>query len=192
MAAQRIPLLTPEEYLARERDAPSKSEYIAGEIFAMAGGSPEHTAITSDTHVALANGLRGGPCEVYNSDLKVRISDAGPFFYPDLTVICGDPQFDFDDCLRNPTVIIEVASQSTALYDRSDKFSHYRRFPSLRDYVLIEQNRVWVEHWARGENGLWTLVGEHTEVTDRLNLTTLHVTVPLAEIYRRVTFPVPS
>lgn len=102
MPVQKVPFVTPEEYLTREREAKTKSEYIAGEIIAMAGGSPEHTAIASDMHVALANALRGGSCAVYNSDLKVR-STAGPFFYPDVTVVCGPPQIDYDDCLQNPS-----------------------------------------------------------------------------------------
>jgi Uma2 family endonuclease len=194
MAAQRVPCVTPEAYLAHERQADTKSEYISGEVFAMAGGSPEHSAIATDTRRALGNALQAANrgCEVYDSDLRVRISDSGPFFYPDATIVCGEPKFDFDDCLRNPTVLIEVASESTALYDRSDKFAHYRRFATLRDYVLIEQNRMQVEHWERGSNGLWTLVGEHTEATDTLILSSLQIAIPLAEIYRRVTFPAPS
>jgi Uma2 family endonuclease len=189
MAAQKVPFVTPEDYLAREREAKTKNEYIAGEIIAMAGGSQEHTAIASDIHVALANALRGGSWEVYNSDLKVRLIAAGPFFYPDVTVVCGQPQVDFDDCLQNPTLIVEVVSESTASYDRGEKFVYYRRFPMLRHFLVIEQANVFVEHWERNENGLWMLTAEHTDRAEQLVLGTLGVVIPLAEIYRRISFP---
>ena len=189
MAALRVPLVTPEEYLARERQAETKSEYIAGEILAMSGGTPEHAAIALDTQVWLSVALRGTTCEVYNSDLKVRVADAGPFFYPDALVVCGDPVFDGDDCLRNPALIVEVLSESTADYDRGEKFRHYRRLPSLRHYVLIEQDRMRVEHYRRREGVVWEPAGVYEAPADRVALPDLDVELPLAEIYRRVTFP---
>jgi Uma2 family endonuclease len=189
MAAQRVPFITPQEYLAGEKIATTKSEYISGEIFAMAGGSLEHTVISSDVQLALGIALRGGSCEVYNSDIKVRVEEGGPFFYPDVTIVCGEPQSDFDDCLRNPTVLVEVLSESTALFDRSEKFFHYRRFASLQHYILIDQYKVMVEHWEKRDDGLWALVGEHTDLTDSLYINGLRVSIPLSEIYRRVSFP---
>jgi len=187
MAAQRLPFLTPEEYLAGEKIADTKSEYIAGEVYAMAGGTPEHVFLSSDTQVALARQLAGSPCDANNSAQKVRVADTGPFFYPDVTVTCGSPHFDRDDCLRNPVAIVEVLSASTSTFDRGDKFFHYRRIPSLRHYILIEQERMLVEHWALID-GHWTLVGEHTEPQQRLEMPDLNASIPLSEIYRRVTF----
>jgi len=191
MAAQKVPFLSPGEYLAGERQADVKHEYIAGEAYAMAGGTPEHTALSTDALRSLGNRLdaAGGRCDVYNSDVKVRVEDEGPFFYPDVTVTCGDPTFDADGCLRNPLLIVEVLSESTAAFDRGEKFFHYRRIPSLRHYVLIEQTRMLVEHYERQDNGLWTLVGEHTEPDHRLSLPALGADVPLSEVYRRVRFP---
>ncbi len=189
MAAQKVPFLSPEEYLAGERHADVKHEYIAGEAFAMAGGTPEHSHLSSDVQVALAVRVTERGCEVNNSDLMVRVGDEGPFFYPDVTATCGDPTFDADGCLRNPLLIVEVLSESTAAFDRGEKFFHYRRIPSLRHYVLIEQARMLVEHYERQENGLWTLVGEHTEPGHRLSLPALGADVPLSEVYRRVRFP---
>jgi len=189
MAAQKVPFLTPEEYLEGERFAEVKHEYIAGEVYAMAGGTPEHSHISSDTQVALAVRLGERGCDANNSDLKVRVADAGPFFYPDVTVTCGAPTFDSDDCLRDPIIIVEVLSESTAAFDRGGKFFHYRRLASLRHYVLIEQDRMLVEHYERQDNGLWTLVGEHTEPAHRLAFSTLGIDIPLSEIYRRVRFP---
>lgn len=144
MAALHIPLFTPEEYLQREREAITKSEYIAGEIFAMAGGTHEHNMILGDTYRALGNRLefRGGQCDTHTSEQKVRIDNAGPFFYPDASVVCGPPIFDSDDCLRNPALIVEVLSSSTAAYDRGEKFRHYRRLSSLRHYNF-HRNRAY-------------------------------------------------
>jgi Uma2 family endonuclease len=193
MAAQKVPFVTPAEYLAGERYADVKHEYIAGEVYAMAGASPEHSAIATDTRRALGNGLAvaGSSCEVYDSDLKVRVADAGPFFYPDATVVCDDPTFDPDGCLRSPVVLIEVLSEGTASYDRGEKFRQYRRIASLRHYVLIEQDRILVEHYERLENGIWGLVGEHSDPADAVVFADLGVTLPLAEIYRRVRFSQP-
>jgi Uma2 family endonuclease len=194
MAAQKIPLFTPQEYLDGERLAVTKSEYIAGEIIAMAGASPEHSAIATDTRWILRTALdaANSDCEVYDSDLRVRLNEAGPFFYPDITVVCGEPQFDYDDCLRNPTVLIEVLSDSTASQDRGVKFFHYRHFSSLRHYVLVEQGQVLVEHWERAQNGLWTLTAEHTDIAESVALSALRIKLPLTEIYRRVSFATPA
>lgn len=183
-----IGFVTPEEYLARERDALTKSEYIEGEIRAMAGGTSTHAAIATDTLRAFMEAIAtaNSRCDVYNSDLKVRVDAAGPFFYPDASVVCDDPVFDPEECLTNPTVIIEVLSTSTAGYDRGEKFFHYRRLASLRHYVLIEQNQIMVEHFARNAEGLWTLNGEYTNRTDFITFDDLWLRVSIETIYRRL------
>src|SRR5712692_10164216 len=131
--------VTPEEYLARERDAEHKSEYFDGEIFAMAGGSPQHSAIIFNVNGLLFPQLRGGPCRGFNSDMRVKVSETGLYTYPDLVVLCGEPQFDDEhqDTLLNPTLIVEVLSPTTKAYARGDKFSHYRWLESLQEYLLV-------------------------------------------------------
>lgn len=181
-------LFTPQEYLRREAAADTKHEYIAGHIYAMAGGSPEHSGITSDTQFALEAALRasGRPCRTYNSDLKVRVSDAGPFYYPDITIVCGENVTDEDGCLRNPIVIVEVLSDTTEARDRGRKFLQYQRIASFQHYVLISQDIFLVEHYAKNQEGLWTLVGVHTTPDDILSLPDLKIAIPLKEIYRHV------
>jgi Uma2 family endonuclease len=190
VAALQVPLFTPEEYLAHERMASYKSEYIAGEIFAMAGGSPEHNMIATDVARALGNHLEaaGNRCDVFNSDQKVRIDEGGPFFYPDASVVCGDPIFDSDDCLRNPALIVEVLSDSTGHYDRGEKFRNYRRLPSLRHYILITVERMRVEHYRQQQGFLWVPVGDYTQEEDVISLPDMGIEVPLSEIYRRIKF----
>jgi Uma2 family endonuclease len=190
MAAMQVPLYTPAEYLVRERAASFKSEYISGEIFAMAGGSPEHNMIATDVSRILGNRLEeaGGGCEVFNSDQKVRIDEADPFFYPDVSVVCGDPRFDGDGCLRNPVLVAEVLSASTAEYDRGEKFRNYRRLSSLRHYLLISLDRVRVEHYQQREGFIWAPVGDLIGLEDVVSLPDLGITVPLLEIYRRIQF----
>jgi Uma2 family endonuclease len=190
VVARTFALVTPEEYLARERTAVTKSEYIAGEILAMAGGKPAHNMICGDMYGALYTRLAaiGTPCDVHNSDQKVRVEEVGPFFYPDVTVACGGPEFDTDDCLRNPALIVEVLSPSSADYDREWKFRYYRRFPTMRHYILIDQDQMRVEHYRQQEGILWVLAGEYTQPNDRISLMDLDIEVPLSEIYRRITF----
>jgi Uma2 family endonuclease len=126
LAAQR---LTPDEYLAIERSAELKSEFCAGEMFAMAVASPPHVLITSNVNRELGTQLKKRPCRVYSSDLRVEVSQTGLYTYPDVVVVCGEQQFDDErgDTLLNPTLIVEVLSTTTAAYDRGDKFDHYRQ-----------------------------------------------------------------
>jgi Uma2 family endonuclease len=145
MVAVQSPLLTPEEYLAIERDSAEKHEYVAGEVVAMAGASRRHNLIQTDTGTSLNVQLRDRPCEVYPSDMRVKVSTLGIYTYPDITVVCGEPDLEDaeQDTLLNPTVIIEVLSPATERYDRGLKFHRYQLIPSLRDYLLIAQDRPW-------------------------------------------------
>jgi Uma2 family endonuclease len=175
------------EYLRWERSVPTKHEYIDGRIIDMSGGTPNHSRIATDLQTALSNGLRNAPVyEVFNSDQRLRVADGGPFFYPDVTVACESSIFDTDDCLRNPCLLIEVLSPSTRAFDRDEKFRAYRRIASLRHYVLVASDAVRVEHFERLPGGVWALVGEHEALTGMLSFSDLPVTVPLTEIYRRV------
>jgi Uma2 family endonuclease len=183
-------LLTPQEYLARERKAEFKSEYYRGEMFAMAGASWEHTLIKDNTAHAARNQLADGPCRVLTSDLRVKIDATGLYTYPDVIIVCNTPQFDDEmfDTLLNPRVLIEVLPDSTEEYDRGTKFKHYRQIPSLQEYVLIAQNEPRVERFVRQPNGDW-LWTEFTDQTHPFTFGSIPVKLAFADIYRGVDFP---
>ena len=137
--------LTPETYLELERKAITKSEYVNGEIIAMAGASFAHNFITLDTVIYLSNQLLASECEVASTgDLRVKVSQTASYFYPDIVVVCGEPQAEDNtfDTLINPALIVEVLSASTETYDRDEKFTHYRQIDTLQEYILISQDRV--------------------------------------------------
>src|SRR5271166_5473431 len=143
-SAQRIPRYTPQQYLEMERKADFKSEYCDGYITAMAGASREHNLIAGNVHGEIRSQLKARPCEVYMSDMRLCVSPTGLYTYPDVMALCGEPLFQNDEVktLLNPTMIVEVLSDSTESYDRGRKFGHYRRLPSLREYVLVAQDEV--------------------------------------------------
>ena len=176
--------LTPEEYIALERKATLKSEYLSGEIVAMSGASDTHNLITMNTSNALYNQLadRGG--RIYASDMRVGISAGVSYFYPDIAVTCDKPRFEDDvfDTLINPQVIIEVFSDSTAGYDRGEKFIRYRQLESLREYVLISQDQVQVDHYLR--QGKQWILSEFSALEDVLPLTSIEAEFSLNQIYR--------
>ena len=180
--------LTPEEYIAAERKATLKSEYLSGEIVAMSGASDTHNLITMNTSNVLYNQLADRGCRVYASDMRVGISTGVSYFYPDIAVTCDKPRFEDDvfDTLINPQVIIEVLSDSTAGYDRGEKFIRYRQLESLQEYILISQDQVLVEHYLRqGER--WIL-SEFSALEDVLPLASIKAELHLHQIYRFVEF----
>lgn len=143
--------LPPEEYIAAERKATLKSEYLSGEIVAMSGASNSYNLITMNTAAGLYNQLAERGCRIYASDMRVGIGAGASYFYPDVTVVCDEPRFEDDafDTLINPKVIIEVLSASTEGYDRGEKSVRYRQLESLQEYVLISQDKVQIEHYLR-------------------------------------------
>ena len=143
MAAKPQGLLSREEYLALERRGEGKHEYLAGELVAMAGASFRHNLIQTRVVASLYQQLRGRPCEVAPSDLRVAIGALGVYTYPDVTVVCGEPQFEDaeQDTLLNPTLLVEILSPSTESYDRGRKFEHYRLIPTFRECLLVAQDR---------------------------------------------------
>jgi len=187
---------TVEEYLAFERTADERHEYLDGMIYAMAGESPNHGRICTNLGGLLYVQLRGTPCEAFSKDTKVRCGPyrahtrEGLYAYPDLVIVCGAMQFhdQVQDVVLNPTVIIEVLSPSTAAFDRGEKFHLYRTWlPTLTDYVLVAQDRPEIEHYHRGDDALWTLrTLEGLEA--RLHLEGIGCTIPLADVYERVAF----
>ncbi len=179
--------VSPEEYLAGERDGEYKSEYFAGEILAMTGATMEHNLIVSNVVTSLNTQLRGRPCHVYPSDMRVKISRTGAYAYPDVTVVCGEPEFEDEqvDTLLNPTVLVEVLSPSTERHDRGRKWEHYRRLPSLAEFLLVVQDEPRIEHYLRQEGGLW-LFDEASGADATLELTSIDCTLLLRDVYDKV------
>ena len=191
MSALPKRFFTPEEYLALEVAAEYKSQYIDGEIFAMAGAQPWHIEVVGNITAALLSRFRGRPCKTYSSEMRVRSSPGNLWTYPDVVALCGKPLFDSSSdpqTLLNPQVIFEVLSPSTEVFDKGDKFRRYRLLKSLTDYVLVSSDRRRVEHHRVQENGTW-ICEEYTHPAGKLRLASLECELPLAEIYEGVTFP---
>ena len=190
MTAVPKPKLTPAEYLAIERKAAFKSEFYRGELFAMAGASEEHCLIKDNLAGEVRHRLKGGPCRVVTSDLRVKVDATGLYIYPDVVIYCDRPQFEDDvfNTLLNPRAIVEVLSDSTEKYDRGTMFRHYRQIASLQEYVLVAQDEPLVEHHVRQSDGSWLLT-EFAGLERVLEFASVPARVPLAEIYRGVTFP---
>jgi len=195
-------LYTVEEYLAFERTAEERHEYLDGEIYAMAGESLEHGRICMNLARIVSNQLLGKPCGLLFKDMKVRSGpDPKPgrvtkslFSYPDLLVVCGEPKVHdrHRDVLLNPTVIIEVLSDTTEAYDRGEKFRRYRTYlASLTDYLLVVQNQPVIDHYRRLPDNRWELASvEGLEAS--LHVASIECTLRLAEVYDRIRFPDPT
>jgi len=187
MSLQPKTRFAPEEYLALERKAECKSEYFNGEIFAMSGATPQHVLIVTNVVSELRGQLKSRPCTVYSTDLRLKVSATGLYTYPDVIVVCGEPQFDDDqkDTLLNPTLIVEVLSDSTKDYDRGGKFEQYRMLKSFIEYVLIAQAKHHVEHFVRQPDNHW-LFSETNRVEDTLELSSIGCNLALTEVYDKV------
>lgn len=187
MSSQAKVRLTSEEYLAIERQAPAKSEYLDGEMFAMAGASRRHNLIVLNIGAELRTQLQQRPCEVYSSDMRVKISRTGLYTYPDVVVVCDEPRFeDADvDTLLNPLLLVEVLSPTTADYDRGEKFEHYRTLASLQTYLLVAQDRCHVVHYTRQQDNTW-LLAETSDLQDCIRLHSLACDLLLSEVYAKV------
>lgn len=192
MATAALTRYTPDEYLALERNAEFRSEYLDGRIVAMTGATIEHVTIMGNVSGELRTRLRGGPCRALVGEMRVQIGGGQRYVYPDVTAFCGEPRF-MDgtlDTLLNPVLIVEVLSPSTETYDRGEKFLHYRSIESLREYVLVTQNRPLVERFVRvGE--FWTL-STVDDLDASLELTSVACSIPLREVYENVDFPSPA
>lgn len=189
---------TIEEYLELERASHEKHEYIdgriipLGEVLSMAGGSYEHSLITANIVRELGNALKGKACRVLESNLRVRIPRTPLFAYPDVSVICGPPQFDADDkgrgTVTNCSLIVEVLSSTTEAYDRGEKFDRYRRLDSLQEYVLVSQETARVEVFLRQQGGGW-LFTAFAGIDSVATLRSLALDLPLAEVYAGIEIP---
>jgi Uma2 family endonuclease len=181
--------MTEEEYLAFERAGTCKHEYFNGEIYALTGGTESHNLLAGNAHAALHAQLRRRPCRVYNSDQRIKIMATGLHTYPDVTIVCGQPEF-LDRprlTLVNPTVIIEVLSPSTERYDRGTKFQHYRTIPTLQDYLLISQNDYRIEQYTRQADGGW-LLREAVGIAAQVTITSIDCLLTLEDVYEKVEF----
>ena len=193
MSTLSKPYLTPEQYLEIERRAEFKSEYYQGGMFAMSGARYAHIKVVANAMRELGQQLRGRPCQPLSSDMRVRVTPVGLYTYPDIVIVCGEPQFldDNFDTLLNPTVIIEVLSESTEDYDRGRKFELYRSLGSLAEYVMVSSLRVSVERYTRRPDGTWNY-GEKTSLRDSMDFQSAGCRLLLADLYEKVDFTPPQ
>ncbi len=180
--------LTESEYLKIERAAEFKSEFLDGEIYAMVGGTPQHSLIATNLAREFGNRLKSSPCVPYNADLRIKVEATGLLTYPDLSV-CGVLKFaeGTDDTVVNPIVLVEVLSDSTEAYDRGKKFEHYRQILTLQDYLLVSQKEPRIEQFIRQADGRW-LLNEALGLDATLWLASLGISLPLAEVFAKVNF----
>lgn len=191
MTAQPKPYITEAMYLELERNSIDKHEYYAGEIYAMTGASEQHNLIAMNLGASLHSQLRGRPCRVYPSDMRVKVLQTGLNTYPDLAIVCGTSQFTEDkrDTLINPTVIIEILSPSTERYDRGMKFQHYRGIETLEEYILVAQDKHYIERFVRQDHSNEWLFSEAVGLKASLFLPSIQVTLALNDVYEQVLLP---
>ncbi|MCB0253365.1 MAG: Uma2 family endonuclease [Anaerolineae bacterium] len=190
MLQQKPSYVTPQEYLDYERQAETKSEYYNGEIYALASASPRHTVIAANIIVSFGVQFKGRSCTVHTGDLRVKVSPTGLYTYPDVVVVCDKLRFDDarKDTLLNPTLIVEVLSESTEAYDRTGKFEHYRTLESLTDYLLVSQEKAWIEHRARQSDIKW-LTGYYMGLETIVPLPAIDCELRLADVYDKIDWP---
>ena len=188
MATQSKHFITLDEYFEQERTALERHEYLNGEVFAMAGGTVAHSIICMNVSGEFYAQLKGSNCTAHNGEMRIRTAPNGLYSYADAVVSCGQEQVE-DDTLLNPVVIAEVLSESTENYDRGKKFELYRQIPSFREYLIVAQDRPYVEHHVRENQPgkVWTM-REYTSLDDVITLGTINVRLRLADIYAKVAF----
>jgi len=190
LSTQPKTFLTPEEYLETERVAERKSEYYEGEMFAMAGAKEAHNLLVTNLVAELRQHFRLRPCRVYPSDMRVRVKPTGPYMYPDVVAVCGEPKFldDQKDTLLDPGLLVEVLSPSTEAYDRGRKFEQYKAIESLRDYLLVASDRVHADLYTRQPDGRWILTSAD-KMEDSLALESVGVSLAMVDLYEKVDLP---
>lgn len=191
MALPKSPTMTEAEYLAFELDSDLKHEFVNGYIYAITGASQTHNDISTNILTHFHNQFRGRNCTVNNSDTRISLSNLRNYYYPDVTLVCGERLFAEDTTIStilNPTVIIEVLSPSTELYDRPTKFAHYQQIESLQDYVLVSQDKAFVECYSRGENKSW-IYTKADEIEASLLIPSVDISLALVDVYQQIDFP---
>src|SRR2546423_5499483 len=187
MSSQRKTLVSPEEYLAIERKSEIRHEYFAGEMFAMVGAGKRHNLITANIIRILGNQLLERPCNVYPSDMRVKVSATGKYTYPDVVVACEEEKFEDveNDTLLNPVVVIEVLSESTEAYDRGKKFEQYQNIESLTEYLLVAQEPLRIEQYVRQSNREWRY-SEYHNAEDVVKVGVIGCELTLKDVYAKV------
>lgn len=190
MSTQPEHRYTASEYLEIDRAAEVRGEYLNGVIYGMGGATARHVQITVNISSELHSLLREQPCMIYSADLRVCVDRKRMYAYPDIVVVCEEPQFlDAEmDTLLNPVLIIEVLSESTKNYDRGEKFERYRSIPSFREYLLVAQDRVYVERLLKQDDGTWVF-SDTNDPSGSVELASVGCRIPLSEIYFKVPFP---
>lgn len=194
MVANPMRRYTLEEYLELDRTSEERFEFWDGEVFCMSGVSAEHAQIEINLVVLLSNCFRGRKCRLFPANVRLKVPSAPPYRYADLSALCGEARFEQIggvDALLNPSLIVEVLSQSTEAYDRGDKFTHYQSVKSFNEYLLVAQHRPHVTRLVRQRDGSW-LYNDFNDLAAVVKLSSLRCELPLSEIYQNVTFPTPG
>jgi Uma2 family endonuclease len=190
MATHALPYFTPEQYLAFDRSSDTRHEYMFGDILPVEGGMPAHARITANAITAISNRLTTSGCAVYSSSLRVCVDAKFAYAYPDLSVICGQPQYTDarEDTVTNPALIVVVLSPSTEGYDLGKKARMYWKIASLTGLLFIDQKRVWIEYWFRSPGGKWDK-HELESLHDTLHIELSRSDIPVSEFYAGVNLP---
>ena len=181
--------ISPEEYLAEERAALDKHEYYQGEVFAMSGASLKHNVIFSNLFTDIGGKLKGKGCRPYGSDLRIHIPKNTLYTYPDISIICGEADLtdkEFDTA-TNPSVIIELLSKSTRNYDKGEKFTLYRDIDTLKEYLLVDTEKIYVEKHIRNADGSWQLT-DYKSLENSFTIDSLQINILLTDIYEGISF----
>ncbi len=184
--SERFPKLTPAEYLAWEEKQVDRHEYIHGEVYAMSGGTQNHSRVALKIAALLDNHLAGSACRVFNSDCKVNLVGTRDYTYPDASVSCDPRDWDTPQYITYPCLIVEVLSESTEAYDRGHKFFRYRQNPQLRDYVLASSQEMAIDLYRQGEDGRWEILSYRPG--DAVELKSIHLTFPIEQVYLGIEF----
>jgi Uma2 family endonuclease len=192
MATLTKTYITPEQYLEIERKAEFKSEYYQGEMFLMGGARWTHNRLVANLIASLHQQLRSRPCQTLPSDMRVQVEATGTYTYPDVSVVCGEPQFldETRDTLLNPSLIVEVLSPSTEGFDRGRKFEYYCSVESVSEYLMVSSERVRAELYTRQPDGRWLLTAVN-RLEDSLDLQSVGAHLALADLYEKVDLPAP-
>jgi Uma2 family endonuclease len=191
MLSLKKQIYTLEEYLELDHESEEKIEFWDGNVFTLAGASPSHNRIVRNTMIALANKLRGKSCEVFPSDMRVKVPSYLPYRYPDLSALCGKAKFEKmknQEFLVNPSLIVEILSDSTAEFDRGYKFTYYKSIESFTEYLLIAQDRPHVSQFVKQSDNSW-LNHEFNALEDKFRVVSLDCELDLSELYQDVVFP---
>jgi Uma2 family endonuclease len=186
VAKDKLPRFTPEEYFQWEEGQKLRHEYVNGEVYAMSGGTINHSKIASNLNFILKSHLRGGGCQILTSDARVNIVQSNDYVYPDLSVTCDDRDRAAIQAVKYPCLVVEILSPSTANYDRGDKFRMYRRNPSLRDYLLIDTEKIAIDLYRHNELGNWEIV--NYQAKDLIELESINLSCLIEDIYEDIVF----